>query len=639
MENPLYRDLINSIKNPFIGRTIDQLVQSKDASRQTPILDEFGGTITRTGGSLYFRIPNLPPTVEGHRTDPDGIPLPSGSFRVTSVDELRRILTEILEHKKAALGEQTWEAADTELPNSNYNARDLSGTYGGQPTRPTPVLEKETSPLSPPTESFDDFKARIQNDWNKDQEGEKRPAVPQSVHSQIRKLQESIRWLEQMQSVSGDLMPEHERYYSNLLKSKKKQLVELKQQQSEADHTSQWIEASVYKNELRNRERQKKVAEDKIAQQQEEVPSVEFDSDIPPPKVSPSILSRRDFVSGAREFLDEGAFIRRFNTREDIVKRYPRTSGRLASLHRAAEDKKSTVASDSVDAFEPATERVTLMDLLRGSGSSSSRESARIAANQRDKESEVDLSETLQGDQSKYETYQKEANRDISREAQNQRSDADTLQQPTKQESTSNIDFELLYNRIVERINEENTKTAARINTLENLLHEVLENQEIAEAKVKTEGCVYTNDSDDSDGEFRVPVVVRLDENDKEIVQKVVDGAVNDIMSKMDKKFEDIMSKIQTSEDLASNRYSNLKGSITESLEDVIWSKDTAEYTEYMVDEVVRRLLENKDRALQDIISKAFKEINEDADEDIKMRLSSIQTKLFGMEKMIMRGM
>ncbi|KAJ6260598.1 hypothetical protein Dda_4824 [Drechslerella dactyloides] len=110
--DPEYWEFIRSIKNPFIGSTIDyfirsyELVGSKGTKLQFPDWQS----------SIVFTIPELPESLKGHEADADGIPLPPNTFIANSPSELRDLVAEIIERKRAEPDGRTEEDINSTPP-------------------------------------------------------------------------------------------------------------------------------------------------------------------------------------------------------------------------------------------------------------------------------------------------------------------------------------------------------------------------------------------------------------------------------------------------------------------------------------------------------------------------------------------
>ncbi|KAF3923234.1 hypothetical protein ABW21_db0200405 [Orbilia brochopaga] len=103
-----YRDFIRSIKNPFISSTIDYFLRSHELAG--PKAEEL--QFPDWQQTIVFTVPELPESLQGHDTDADGIPLPPNTFIANSPSELRDLVAEIIEHRKQEVETRTEDDID-----------------------------------------------------------------------------------------------------------------------------------------------------------------------------------------------------------------------------------------------------------------------------------------------------------------------------------------------------------------------------------------------------------------------------------------------------------------------------------------------------------------------------------------------
>ncbi|EPS37908.1 hypothetical protein H072_8340 [Dactylellina haptotyla CBS 200.50] len=519
LHNPDYRNLINSIKNPFIARTIDRLVRDKNASLSGPLSDEF----SEPTHGLYFCVPNLPPGIECPETDQDGIPLPPGTLRAGSVAELRNIVAKILSLRDRAKQRKS----DGDIQTTDDMASAASGRGASKLGSSKFAIEDEDgSQLQSESKSSEKTKE------NNPTEQHRSDADYAHMLSQIAELRQAISGLE-----------------------------------------------TKFRDELAK----------KPPQKQEEVPDPSWDGDI------------------------------------------PFTDTRAAN----AEPK-----SPTTDEIKPFTRHVTLMDLLRGATSSSSQEpSAKFTENE--PKTEPEHSVKIEQNPAEAPMSDSERLRQVESDVQSLRDVINDLYEETASQDQLSSVHDIIVDGIQPRM--EDLRDAIRTVNLN--LEEVLSNQEHAKevaalAKTNIEGCVYTTDAQRSDGEPKVPVVVRLDEGDKYAIQSAVDTATSEIMAELSEKMERISGvPADFSEQLEKASSRIIEKTVEKALDRLLESSEIEEIVEAII---MRRLGYDNIAELEEMIGTtvraAMGKKTKDLEESLKERLGSVNTKLFTLEKM-MKGM
>ncbi|KAK6505042.1 hypothetical protein TWF481_006968 [Arthrobotrys musiformis] len=711
MSNPLYRDLIKSIKNPFIRDSIHRLVQGSTTFSESLSQDLHAGT----GGSLYFRIPELPPKMKGHDHDPDGIPLPPNTFRVSSAEELRGILGRILEYRASLLEKHE----DVREWNESTNAGDGSGVAAATEKtsrreeekvereearkEDTPPAEPKTSQSSPqpesksaempdwkPSESLDAFKERFNqyvktgNQFVKGKiPGVSMSSVLETLEQQIRKSREA---LEQGKSITLDnetrkrLLQEDRLHNLGFERTK-----EMKSHREFLEAVSE----ARKKKKLEAAERLKR-EESKMHEDPAKPPKTESTVSASEPK-RPRFISHSEMKSLSKVCipqatsteadpknpqLDDPFLPYEKDIREvkkilvNLLSSLPKDSTPQPAAPPEQENKTPEIKGEDsgTDTVEPATERITLMDILNGTASSKSENpeqkpeappaSSPLPEKTKTSESVVDspspppntntppestagLLEAIAALSEKL----SQANKRIS-ELENPSSNL-----PKFEKFTDHMDGALatqysdLRDYFEEGVLSETRDVAARVGSLEKTMQKILENQKAAAtAQSKDGACIYSTEGESGAGP-NIPVTVKLDEVDKTSIQEAVDAAIDKAVDKilvgvqkdregeLDDLVESIVERLENFQD-----YELVETVTREVLNSNEVSKRLDLHVKIIVGQVLEELGKDENGDLQRIIDAAVKAGTRDIEETVKSRLGDVQLKLFGMERAL-RGM
>ncbi|KAF3285359.1 hypothetical protein TWF970_010422 [Orbilia oligospora] len=632
MTNPLYRDLIKSIKNPFVRDSIHRLVQGETVFDESISQDLHG-----TGNSLYFRVPELPPTMKGHSHDPDGIPLPPNTFRVSSTEELRSILGRILEYRAYSLENEenadyirAWgdEGLYDNLGTSETGAATENVKDDKKKKEDTPQAESKKSeppkwePKIPdmpdwnPSEKFETFKEKF-NQYIKASSqlvpnrppGVSMASVLETLEQQIRKSRESLEKKTSNQDTAKPLNIDYEAR---------------KQREDRLFHgvekpRSMWGHREFL--EHLSKARRKKTPGDFEPLSREEVKKDDSPSDSP---------------------------------QEPLVDSTPMTAKapnpQLTSSFGQEDKPLEKSPTANTDDVEPATERITLMDILNGTASSSpekakqeteipttpaplsgKHESPEPLVNDRSSTSSPKLlSESTSGLLEAVGALSVELSRAYERILE---LEARSAGPPDFQRFTEYVDKALdaqyinMRDYFEKEVLSETRDISASRWSLEKTMQKILENQEAAAAAKSRDGaCIYSTEGGEPGEEPKVPVTVQLDDMDKANLQGVVDAAVKTAI-------KEIVAGIEKYND---GNKENLAEAIAEEIDELRYSSGLTEtICKIIVGQVLEMLGKDENGDLQRIVDAAVKEGTKDLEETVKSRLGDIQLKLFGMERLL----
>ncbi|KAF3296738.1 hypothetical protein TWF132_009260 [Orbilia oligospora] len=649
MTNPLYRDLIKSIKNPFVRDSIHRLVQGETVFDESISQDLHG-----TGNSLYFRVPELPPTMKGHSHDPDGIPLPPNTFRVSSTEELRSILGRILEYRAYSLENEenadyirAWGdeglydnlgASETAAATESVKEKRKEDTPQAESKKSEPPKWEPKIPDMPdwkPSEKFETFKEKF-NQYIKASSqlvpnrppGVSMASVLETLEQQIRKSRESLEKKTSSQDTAKPLNIDYEAR---------------KQREDRLFHgvekpRSMWGHREFL--EHLSETRRKKTPGDFEPLSREEVKTDDAPSNSP---------------------------------REPLLDSTPMTAkapNPQPTSSFGQEDKpleKSPTAN--IDDVEPATERITLMDILNGTASSSpekakqeteipttpaplpgKHESPEPLVNDRSSTSSTKLlSESNAGLLEAVGALSVELSRAYERILE---LEARSAGPPDFQRFTEYVDRALdaqyinMRDYFEKEVLSETRDISASRWSLEKTMQKILENQEAAAAaaaKSRDGACIYSTEGGEPGEEPKVPVTVQLDDTDKANLQGVVDAAVKTAIKEIvagiekynDDNKEDLAEAI--AEEIDQLRYSSglTETIVREILDSESMSRRLDIQCKIIVGQVLEMLGKDENGDLQRIVDAAVEEGTKDLEETVKSRLGDIQLKLFGMERLL----
>ncbi|KAK6528087.1 hypothetical protein TWF281_009343 [Arthrobotrys megalospora] len=629
LNNPLYRDLIKSIKNPFVGDLIHKLVQGNITFTECLSQDLHGA-----GNSLYFRIPELPPKMKGHDQDPDGIPLPPNTFRVGSVEELRSILSRIL-MQRAGSETDISEKCDESTGRDNANVGAAAESVKKEdipsaepktppPPPPPPPPPKSNAPeelVWNPSESLDAFKARVEQYIKSGRklvgekvQGRSFSSVLEPLEQQVQQIRESLR--------KGEVIASYNGFLEKRVKGKMRELGKLRQLKK-----NQWEESidGKIEKEAKEREAAQESVKEKLAMHQE----------------SPATLN--DSIS-------------------------KRSTGSAATDSRSDTLEKN---QNSTDSIEPVAERITLMDILNGTASSNPQKVEEktdstptsvdaVPRKSRSWGTIVDDPDSPPMASASPAPHTEFLISKLSRELYEARNriselEASSANVPDFQKFTDHMDEALatqysdLRDYFEERVLSESRDVAARVGSLENMMQKILENQEAAAAAAAAQSkdgtCIYSTECSEPGEEPKVPVTVKLDDIDKAAIQEVVDTAVNTAVEKVLAGID--QNRKENNEDLVEaivDAFEDFKSYylVEKVMHDVLDSEAMSKHLNSFVTTLVRQVLEDlgKDENgdLQRIVDAAVKAGTRDMEETVRSKLGNIQFKLAGMER-IVRGM
>ncbi|KAK6360544.1 hypothetical protein TWF730_006685 [Orbilia blumenaviensis] len=671
MNNPLYRDLIKSIKNPWVGDLIHKLVQGNAS---------FSGTLSGgdldlhgTGNSLYFRIPELPPTMKGHDQDPDGIPLPPNTFRVSSVEELRSILQRILVHRASLERDE------------NPGHDDSSTAAAASPEEWNVKEEKETSPVKPepssrppqpkpdelempawnPSESIDVLKSKLNQYLESGSKlikgrvsGVKVTSILESLEQQIRK--------------SRELLEKERSSTATWSESREKRLSERKAREVERRrryHGSQEKSGGIEKGEKRGVDQALRTGrttmptEFPLSSEMEKENRAPFEKDgtqaNPEASGFKPLQSETPFASYEKDIRAAQTIL------ENLVWKIPKpaVAETVGSSNDKTPDKPETTRPDTI---EPATERITLMDILNGTASSRlekseqkpeiptvpssfSHQEPRVPAVLSDEPTPSTTSSPPRTSNELLEAIAilseqlSQAHKRIS-ELENPSSAAPLFQRYTDHmEEALATQYSDLRDYFEERVLSETRDVAARLGSLEKTTQKILENQEAAQTR--DGACIYSTEGSEPGEEPRVPVTVKLDEVDKAGIQQVVDSAVKTAVERVlvgikkgnDENNEELVESIlEGLEDFKTHGF--VESVVHEVLDSEAMSRHLDQHVKIFVGQVLGELGQDQNGDLQRIVNKAVKAGTRDIEEAVKTRLADVQLKLVGMER-VLRGM
>ncbi|KAF3215679.1 hypothetical protein TWF106_008685 [Orbilia oligospora] len=651
MTNPLYRDLIKSIKNPFVRDSIHRLVQGETVFDESISQDLHG-----TGNSLYFRVPELPPTMKGHSHDPDGIPLPPNTFRVSSTEELRNILGRILEYRA-----HSWENEENADYIRAWGDEGLYDNLGASETgaatesvkddekkkkEDTPQVEPKKSELPKweskipdmpdwkPSEKFENFKEKF-NQYVKASSqlvpnrppGVSMASVLETLEQQIRKSRESLEKKTSHQDTAKSLNIDYEarkHREDRLFRGVKKP-------------RSMWGHREFL--EHLSETRRKKTPGDFGPLSREDAKKDDSPSDSPqePPVDSTPMTAKAP---------------------------NPQPTSSVGQEDKPLE-KSPTANTDDV---EPATERITLMDILNGTASSSpekakqetevpttpaplpgKHEPPEPLVNDRSSTSSTKLlSESNAGLLEAIGALSVELSRAYERILE---LEARSAGPPDFQRFTEYVDRALdaqyinMRDYFEKEVLSETSDISSSRWSLEKTMQKILENQEAAAAAAKSrEGaCIYSTESGEPGEEPKVPVTVQLDDTDKANLQGVVDAAVKiaikEIVAGIEKYNDDNKEGLVEAigEEIDAFRYSS---GLTETIVQEILNSESMSrrldiQCKIIVGQVLEMLGKDENGDLQRIVDAAVKGGTKDLEETVKSRLGDIQLKLFGMERLL----
>ncbi|RVD82513.1 uncharacterized protein DFL_006937 [Arthrobotrys flagrans] len=645
MSNPLYRDLIKSIKNPFIRDSIHKLAQG-----ETTFSESMSQDIHGTGNSIYFRVPELPPAMKGHSHDPDGIPLPPNTFRVSSTEELRSILGRILEYR-----ENEYNAGYTRHWGENDLHKDSSvsatATEGTKEKKkediPSTESRKSQSPISESKiskmpdwkslEGFDAFKEKCNQYLKTGSRLVKDRAPVSSVleawEQQTRKSTESPgkgnpspdrgKTLN-IDYEAGKNPPERQSYGLGApAPSKTDPTVSVSDSNGLLGHEEIRVLPKVYTPGANS-----------------------TNMELRAPQTEDPFLPYKEDIREVKETLVK------------LIAMMPKAPAAKSTSPSDNEDKTPEKSrSQDTDTVEQASERITLMDILNGTATAS------VSPSEKPKSSETfvdSLNSTLNtGTSSDSTAGLLEVISTLSEklgQANKRISELETpsagVPVPDFQKFTDHMDQALatqysdLRDYFEERVLSETRDVVARVGSLEKTMQKILENQEAAAAAAQSKdgACIYSTEGGGPGEEPEVPVTVKLDEIDKAGVQQVVDTAVKTVVEKVLDGIEE--NKEKDKEDMVDSVVDGLNdfrnyGMVNAILGEVLDSDEISRrldlHVKVFVGQVLEELGRDENGDLQKIVKAAVKAGTKDLEEGVKSRFGDVQLKLFGMER-VLRG-
>ncbi|KAK6345294.1 hypothetical protein TWF718_007217 [Orbilia javanica] len=691
MSNPLYRELIKSIKNPFVRDSIHRLVQGTTTFSESLSQDLHGA-----GNSLYFRVPELPPRMKGHSHDPDGIPLPPNTFRVSSAEELRSILGQILEYRARNFDEEEnadylRDFVDTHLNEFSNRPAEADSVKEKKTDTPTaesknpqpPPSESKTNDSSDlkPSESFEAYKEKF-NKYLKSGSQFVKDRVPSAS------MASALEAWEQRSKKSGEYLDKGEPSayagkplnidYEARRKRSERQLHDL----GVENPRQRWGHREFLENLSEGRRKKnsddaaKSIKEDIKMEEERPIPVSALGSDGPleygkAGTVSSAYKPGTDSTNPGTTYskapqVEDPFLVYKKEIRElkkavaDLAFMIPKA---LASKSTNTPDRESQISerneNQDVDNIKPTTERITLMDILNGTASSKSEnveKNIETPIVSRPPPSKPKPSEQLVSDvdpssdvstSPEPDTRLLDAIATLSEKLARANQRISELETPSTsmpgfQKFTDHMDEVLatqysdLRDYFEERVLSETRDVAARVASLEKTMQKFLDNQS------KDGACIYSTEGAELGEEPKVPVTVKLDEVDKAGLQKVVDAAVKtaveEVIAGIQENQESLVEAIADKVDDFRN-YGDLIEIITrEILDSEGVSKRLDVQVKIVVGQVLEMLGKDENGDLQRIVDAAVKEGTKDLEETVKSRLGDVQMKLFGIER-VLRGM
>lgn len=561
-----------------------------------------------TGNSIYFRVPELPPAMKGHSHDPDGIPLPPNTFRVSSTEELRSILGRILEYR-----ENEYNAGYTRHWGENDLHKDSS--VSATATEGTKEKKKEDIPST-----------------------ESRKSQSPISESKISKMPD---W----KSLEGfDAFKEKCNQYlktgSRLVKDRAP--------------VSSVLEAW----EQQTRKSTESPGKGKPSPDRGKTLNIDYEAGKNPPErqsyglgaPAPSKTDPTVSVSDSNGLLGHEEI-------RVLPKVYTPPAAKSTSPSDNEDKTPEKSRSQDTDTVEQASERITLMDILNGTATAS------VSPSEKPKSSETlvdSLNSTLNtGTSSDSTAGLLEVISTLSEklgQANKRISELETpsagVPVPDFQKFTDHMDQALatqysdLRDYFEERVLSETRDVVARVGSLEKTMQKILENQEAAAAAAQSKdgACIYSTEGGGPGEEPEVPVTVKLDEIDKAGVQQVVDTAVKTVVEKVLDGIEE--NKEKDKEDMVDSVVDGLNdfrnyGMVNAILGEVLDSDEISRrldlHVKVFVGQVLEELGRDENGDLQKIVKAAVKAGTKDLEEGVKSRFGDVQLKLFGMER-VLRG-
>ncbi|KAF3919982.1 hypothetical protein AA313_de0209950 [Arthrobotrys entomopaga] len=712
LNNPLYCDLIGSIKNRGIAKAVDYLARSKDADAK--IADFRGLNLFSPDHALYFNLPKLPPGVNGHESDPDGIPLPPGTFRATSVYELRAILTDVLRATTAS--EKSGNADVSSTPGDTVSAWDQ--TIKGEPTaasKEETEVTRQKFPRSLDGDQGESYREKHTEDAAVSSDKEKdRNATNDLLYSDIvmaiKRIEEK---LEKLEAKDGNRFLQ--RSLAHILDIKRQQLRDLDleglfsltnarrsgEDTSTRNATSNTQERTNPEKTDGKENTESSSSKYKFPEIQEwftrqDKPGVDWDADVPP-SMNGKFCAKVTRDSPKAGWIDiEGNNGSRFGF--DIA-----TARKLLGLNDTIPEQGSPSAStvppetkkekpeqsgkpeehsiplDEIE-FKPINKRVTLMDILRGTSGSPLSGKEEVSSQSTQTTEGSDQAKTPELPESTKENQRLREGRPVEFVGegienpdpfQNVKGleEADyQYRQKTEQMRDQAPPTELLsvLNTLVRRIElqrqelssfefdmEKNLESKVeeidgRIDHLSALLEQVLQNQEKAAqeaaAAKNTEGCVYTTDAGQSDGKPKVPVAVRLDEEDERRIQDMVDRAgriiTNDVADNIGRLIHSEIDGVPAgvARHLQAQMPNMVQKAVNQAMIEALKTEAFKELVEAAVNQVAEardqedfedRVKDHMDRLVYEVID-AFEGVLEESLADMGTKLSKLQKQIKG---------
>ncbi|KAK6520607.1 hypothetical protein TWF506_000858 [Arthrobotrys conoides] len=708
MSNPLYRDLIKSIKNPFVRDSIHRLVQGEAVFDESISQDLHG-----TGNSLYFRVPELPPKMKGHSHDPEGIPLPPNTFRVSSTEELRSILGRILEYRARSLedeenadyirdrGDNGWydnlnTSAEAAVENikDEKKKEDTPQAESKKPESPPWESKIPDMPDWKPSESFEAFKGKLNQYFKTGSElvtnlppGVSMTSVLEAMEQKVRKSRELLEKRKSGQDTAKTLNIDYEA----------RKLRQGRRSHGFDNPRSMWghREFLEHLSEARRKKesgdpeslgREEIKADEGLSHSSKPEPSVppsksnkfledaeiRVYSQVYPPWTTPASKDPKAAKLDDPSLLFEKGIRQARNTLSNIISMMPKAPESQATSSPNQEDKPLEKSqTPGTDTVEPVTERITLMDILNGTASSSPEktehktdnptapvplpekpDSSEPPVNGRDSPPSAKVSsESTAGLLEAIATLSEKLSQANKRILE---LEAPSAGVPHFQKFTEYMDgaLEAQYLNTRDYLEEEVLSgmrgVATRLESLEKTMQKILENQEAAAttAKSKDGACIYSTEGGESGEEPKVPVTVKLDEMDKANLQEVVDAAVKTAVTEIVAGIQDqnkegqeaLIVAIGEQVEGVINDCDLIESIVHEILATEGISKRLDLQCKIIVGQVLEMLGKDENGDLQRIVDAAVKTGTKDLEETVKSRLGDVQLKLFGMDR-ILRGM
>ncbi|KAK6542970.1 hypothetical protein TWF694_006903 [Orbilia ellipsospora] len=699
LDNPIYRDLIGSIKNRGIAKAVDYLARTKDPNARIADIGAF-----YPDKALYFNLPNLPPGVNGHESDPDGIPLPPGTFRASSVPELRAVLTEVL---RAISRTGKSEDADNSSTPENTAASWNEITKEEVP----PVTQKEAEiSQSQSSRSLNEEQKYVHNgkaaeDAATGPDKEKESAAASETYREIAMAIERIE--QKLKKLENDESKRLQRGFARNVDLKRRLLRDFDLEMLLPSHAYRVGEGvstqgappnanestnpaeTTRKENLETSSTKNSIPESQEWFTRQDKPGADWDADVPPSmkgkfyaKITQN-FPKAGWINiegnnGSRFGFDIAAARKLLGLNDTMPAQSPPNAStappvvKVENPEQSGKPEKSSSPADEIE-FKPVTKRVTLMDILRGSSGSSladTEEPSSQSISKTEASNKVEKPEVSEGlrrnhqpregksvefvdEGAEYsdprqvtkglEEYYEEYRQNEARSAPTELRDMfDTLIQRNEQGQQDLASFRSELEKTLESKLE---IVNSRIDSLSTLLKQVLENQEKAAQEAatarNTAGCVYTTHAEQSDGQPKVPVAVRLDEEDEKRIQEMVDTAVrtitNNIVYSLEQKIDAEIDRVPSyvSNHLQQQMPNMVQNAVNNAMVKVLKTEAFQELVEAAVDQVAEVIDEDREERMKECMDGIVPEVTEALDGILKEKLAEIDIKLGKLQRLI----